>query len=162
MADGIKAPNQSGKKKVSILSIISLVISLFSVLILLVVGVLLISLFQRINRIEQQVVAMPPEFAITNFSYEEEIDEYEYIEDVITYIGSGVIIEKSGNDSNYLILFSRTLVGGGSGDIGDSDIFVIPVIDGYADFSTYDYGDVGTVAVPQYEFDILGYLEMDN
>lgn len=160
MAADIKAPSNRGEKKVNVLSIISLALSLFLVVIIFIMGALLILAFQRINQIEKRVVVAPPEFAITNVSYEQEITEYEYIEDTISYRGSGLIIEKTGKDCDYLLLFSRTLVSGGSGDIGDSDYFTIPMIDGFADFATYDYGDVGTITAPQYEFEVLGYIEL--
>ena len=103
-----------------------------------------------------------PQFAISDLIMASEISEYDYIDDYITYEGEGSITETTGSSADYLVVLKQTLVSGGVSYAEPVTYKIISVIDGSGDFSTYDYGSVFEVDEPTYDFEIIGYITIDD
>lgn len=97
-------------------------------------------------------------FKITNFQIDKEVNEYEYIDNTVSYTGEGIISTTS-IDKNYMVIISITLESGGDENSIEQEHLVIPVVDGIGKVVTYDYGNEGTIEKPSYKFEILGYTE---
>lgn len=154
-----------------VLSILALIIS-FVVIIALGIGLILSfrtmsnmsekigNMNERVSKLEEGLVLDKPEFVVSKFDISKDVNVYEYIDDTVTYDGNGLITEKTGNKGSYLVIVKQTLKSGGSGDKGSVEYLLIPVIDGFGEFTTWDYGDVGVIDEPEYQFDIIGNIQV--
>ena len=108
-----------------------------------------------------QSVFRTPVFSVTGFTLEKEVQEYEYIENTVTYSGSGYIVTED-RKNDYLVLLETKTISGGMEEGEDSRHHYVVVHEGKGTFSTYEYGDVGTLEKPVYEFQILGYIPFNK
>ncbi len=103
-----------------------------------------------------------PQFSISDLIMDSEITEYDYIDDYVTYEGEGSITETTGSSADYLVVLKQTLVSGGVSYAEPVTYMIISVVDGSGDFSTYDYGSVFEVDQPTYDFEIIGFITIND
>lgn len=102
-----------------------------------------------------------PVFSVTGFTLEKEVREYEYIENTVTYSGSGYIVTEDKKNDYLVLLETKTVSGGMDGDEEPVYRYVV-VHEGKGTFSTYEYGDVDTLEKPVYTFQVLGYFAFNS
>ena len=101
------------------------------------------------------------DFSVENYKQTSEIIEYEYIEDTIRFMGDGEIAV-SDKENSYFVAFKRTLVSGG-GESSDKETYQIIIVEnGSGKFSTYTSGDLSVTSEPKYEFEILGFTQLNK
>jgi len=101
------------------------------------------------------------DFSVENYVQTSEISEYEYIEDTIRFSGAGEIAV-SDKKNSYFVAFKRTLVSGG-GESSDKESYQIIIVEnGSGKFTTYTSGDVSVTTEPKYEFEILGFTQLNK
>lgn len=96
-----------------------------------------------------------PKFEITDFKISSDTTEYTSITNSTSYKGNG-ILTTSDKKGVYIVALRRTLKSGGSEDSNKEDVNMVLVSNGKGEFSTFDYGDVGKIQKPDYEFEIIG------
>ena len=96
-----------------------------------------------------------PKFEITDFKISSDTTNYTSITNSTTYKGSGILTtpEKKGV---YIVALKRILKSGGSENSEEENVEIVLVSNGKGEFSTYDYGDVGKIEKPNYEFEVIG------
>ncbi len=101
-----------------------------------------------------------PGFTISNFSIEKTESDFTY-STWIYYTGSGTITTED-DEQDYLVVMRVTLISGGSGTARDIGYYTIVVSDGVGEFTTYDSGYENYISRPNYDFEIVGYVLLDN
>lgn len=104
------------------------------------------------------VMLKKPNFEVTDFSMTSKTTEYTTMANSITYTGKGLITtqEKKGT---YLVALKIILKSGGEENSKKEDYTTVMINNGKGEFGTFDYGDEGKITKPEYEFQILGYIE---
>jgi len=101
-----------------------------------------------------------PNFEITNFKISSNTTNYTSITNSTTYQGTG-ILTTSNKKGVYLVALKQVLKNGGSEDSEGETVKLVIVSNGKGEFSTYDYGDVGKIEKPNYEFEVIGSQKMN-
>lgn len=96
-----------------------------------------------------------PNFEITDFKISSETTNYTSINNTTTYKGNG-ILTTSDKKGVYMVALKQTLKNGGSEDSEKESVGMVLVNNGKGEFTTYDYGDVGKIEKPDYEFEVVG------
>lgn len=96
-----------------------------------------------------------PNFEITDFKISSETTNYTSINNTTTYKGNG-ILTTSDKKGVYMVALKQTLKSGGSEDSEKESVGMVLVSNGKGEFTTYDYGDVGKIEKPDYEFEVVG------
>lgn len=95
-----------------------------------------------------------PKFEVTDYSITTDTTDYTSIQNTTSFDGRGIITT---NDKKgiYLVALKEKLISGGM-DTKSEYVTLVVVSNGKGEFSTYDYGNVGEITKPQYEFEIVG------
>ena len=101
-----------------------------------------------------------PNFEITDFKISSNTTNYTSITNSTTYEGTG-ILTTSNKKGVYLVALKQVLKSGGSEDSEGETVKLVIVSNGKGEFSTYDYGDVGKIEKPNYEFEVIGSQKMN-
>lgn len=96
-----------------------------------------------------------PSFDIMDYSITSDTTDYTGIQNTTTYKGKG-FVTTSDKKGVYIVALKQTLISGGGEDTEKESVGIVIVGDGKGEFSTYDYGDVGDITKPNYEFEIIG------
>ena len=96
-----------------------------------------------------------PNFEVTDFKISSETTDYTSIANSTTYKGEG-ILTTSDKKGVYMVALKQILKSGGSEDSKKENVNIVLVSNGKGEFSTYDYGNVGKIEKPNYEFEIIG------
>jgi len=104
------------------------------------------------------IVLQKPKFEVTNFSIESKTTEYTSITNSTTYTGTGLITTQD-KKGTYAVAVKIVLKSGGSEDSEKEHCTMVMVNNGKGEFGTYDYGNVGSISKPEYDFEILGYVK---
>lgn len=96
-----------------------------------------------------------PEFEIASYKIQSETTNYTYTTNSIRYEGEG-ILTTSNKTGVYIVALKKKLVSGGSEESEKESVSIVIVSNGKGEFSTYDYGDVGKIERPNYEFEVIG------
>lgn len=99
-------------------------------------------------------------FKIEDFKIKKDVQEFEYIEDTVTYKGKGEIVTKD-KKNTYLVAVKVMLKDGGNEDYEDY-ITTVLVEKGKGEITTYDSGELGKIDKPSYDFKIIGYLKFNK
>jgi hypothetical protein len=117
---------------------------------------------ERLRALENAQNSPKPQFSVPSFEIQSSISEYDYIDDYISFAGSGTISEDSGNGKNYIVILKQVLLSGGSEFSEPLSYKTITVINGFGEFATYDSGLITEVNEPRYVFEVIGYIEIDQ
>ena len=101
------------------------------------------------------ILNIKPKFEITDFKISSDTTNYTSIANSTTYRGNG-ILTTSNKKGVYIVALKQTLKSGGSENSEKETTKLIIVSNGKGEFSTYDYGDVGKIEKPSYEFEVIG------
>jgi hypothetical protein len=101
-----------------------------------------------------------PGFIISDFSIEKTESDFSY-STWIYYTGSGTITTED-EEHDYLVIMRVTLISGGSGTNREESYYTVTVVDGVGEFSTYDSGYENYITRPNYDFEIVGYVLLEN
>lgn len=98
------------------------------------------------------------DFKISNFNLDTEKTNYnsDYIDDSITYEGTGRVTCKD-TKHNYFVLFKVE-------DEANKKTYntFVDVIEGVGEITTYDSTNLEEIKKPDYEFEILGFLQFEK
>ncbi len=112
------------------------------------------SLGNEIKDLKKQLEekSKPPLFRVASFDLSHDSGEY-----TESYSGKGTIT--CDTDKPYMVLVKITLKSGGSADEKKVQQYYVTVTDGKGEFTTYDWADKGKLDKPEYETEILAFVE---
>lgn len=99
-------------------------------------------------------------FEVGEFSVEKTESDFTY-STWIYYEGDGVVTTED-VENNYLVVMKITLLSGGSDTAPEEQFYLVEVIDGEGDFTTYDSGYENYISKPHYDFTIVGYIPLEQ
>ena len=96
-----------------------------------------------------------PVFSIASFKLDYKKDDYGE-----TYSGSVIIT--CDQTAPCIVILKTTLVSGGSAYTEAVSYSLLIVQNGVGKFTTYDWGKVGKLEKPEYQFEVVGYIQMET
>ena len=146
--------------QIAIASVLAIALALLALYVLQLNGKLaslqsaLESTAGRVGLIQSSLEIQPaaPVFSVASFKLEYKKDDYGE-----TYSGN-VIITCDQADPCVVIL-KTTLISGGSAYTDAVSYSLLIVQNGVGKYSTYDWGELGKLEKPQYEFEVVGYIQ---
>lgn len=101
-----------------------------------------------------------PKFEITDFSITSDTTDYTSIANTTSYSGDG-LITTSDKNGVYIVALKITLKSGGGENSEKEVVDFVIVSDGKGKFSTYDYGEEGSIQKPNYDFEVVGSQKLN-
>jgi hypothetical protein len=101
-----------------------------------------------------------PKFEVEDFDITKTESDYTY-STYVYFDGEGTVTT-SDTKNSYIVVLKCTLTSGG-GDYSEEEFTrLIQVVDGEGTFYTYDSGYEGSITKPKYDFEVVGYVKLNN
>jgi hypothetical protein len=133
--------------------------SILAIIAMAVAGVaLILGIITCIATFSKKTADTAITFDVENFTQDR--TDYDYI-NLTSYSGKGDVYTDD-RDNVYIVVLKVMITSGGGSDSEDVTYQMVQVSNGKGKFSTYDSGDTSNYSEPNYKFEVIGYVKLDQ